>query len=216
MDATEYMDEPAVLDAKIDVLVGLIEKSKNMIVYTGAGISTGAGINDYASKAEKSVALKPKTANYLTAQPTKAHKVLAALEKKGHLKYWIQQNHDGLAQKAGYPQAKINEIHGSWFHRENPVVKMSGQLRPDLYKLMLEWEEQTDFCLAMGSTLSGMNADRVAVTPAEKAMDGEGVGLAIINLQRTQHDDKCQLRIFADLDTAMTLLAQKMKIRARW
>ena len=32
------------------------------------------------------------------------HRVLAALQKAGLLHGWIQQNHDGLPQKAGFPQ----------------------------------------------------------------------------------------------------------------
>ena len=27
---------------------------------------------------------------------------------------WVQQNHDGLPQKAGFPQQDMIEIHGSW------------------------------------------------------------------------------------------------------
>ena len=30
------------------------------------------------------------------------------------LSFWVQQNHDGLPQKAGFPQWLLNEIHGSW------------------------------------------------------------------------------------------------------
>ena len=31
---------------------------------------------------------------------------------------------DGLALKACFPLAKLNEIHGSWFDHRNPVVTM--------------------------------------------------------------------------------------------
>merc|ERR1711935_1021810 len=44
---------------------------------------------------------------------------------------WIQQNHDGLPQKAGFPQDKINEVHGSWYNPANPVVKYTGSLKDD-------------------------------------------------------------------------------------
>jgi len=44
-----------VVDEKINVLINLIIQSKNMTAYTGAGISTSAGINDYASKAKNSI-----------------------------------------------------------------------------------------------------------------------------------------------------------------
>jgi NAD-dependent SIR2 family protein deacetylase len=47
----------------------------------------------------------------------------------GRLKRWIQQNHDGLPQKAGLPQSAINEIHGAWYDVTNPVVKFSGEVR---------------------------------------------------------------------------------------
>ena len=47
----EYFDEPQVLEGKIDILVELIKNSKNMSTYTGAGLSTAAGIPDYRSGA---------------------------------------------------------------------------------------------------------------------------------------------------------------------
>jgi hypothetical protein len=30
------------------------------------------------------------------------------MEKKNYVKHWLQQNHDGLAQKAGFPMSKLN------------------------------------------------------------------------------------------------------------
>ena len=90
------------LRAKVKVLASLIRDSKNMVAYTGAGISTGAGIGDYATKAANSAAKKgqPKLHSNLDAQPTLAHCVLTALGREDHLKHWVQQNHDGLPQKA--------------------------------------------------------------------------------------------------------------------
>jgi hypothetical protein len=60
------------------------------------------------------------------------------------LQGWVQQNHDGLPQKAGYRQEDINEIHGSWFDPSNPVVKYSGSLRDDLYQHMQQQAATTD------------------------------------------------------------------------
>ena len=42
----------------------------------------------------------------------------------------------GLPQKAGFPQEKICEVHGSWFDPSNPVVKYSGSLQGHLYSAM--------------------------------------------------------------------------------
>eukprot|EP01052_Picozoa_sp_SAG31_P086321 SAG31_NODE_46961_length_252_cov_0.679739_1_plen_65_part_10 len=44
------------------------------------------------------------TGNRLSVLPTFGHHMLAALEGKDMLHHWLQQNHDRLAQKAGFPQ----------------------------------------------------------------------------------------------------------------
>ena len=46
-DLTEYYDAPNELKAKIKKLAALVQKSKHMVAYTGAGISTSAKIPDY-------------------------------------------------------------------------------------------------------------------------------------------------------------------------
>ncbi len=209
IDASEYLDSKNVLDAKLDMVVSLIRQSKQFVVYTGAGISTSSGIGDYASKASNSIVMRETSVNRLKAIPTLTHHVLVALGKKKFLKHWVQQNHDGLAQRAGYPQEKLNEIHGSWFDKKNPVVLMEDSLRPDLHSWLKEWAEKTDLVLAMGSSMSGMAADRVARRVAER----EGtLGLIIINLQKTPLDHLATIRIFAPCDKAMALLAKKMNL----
>lgn len=45
----EFFDEPEVLEYKVTRLAELIKKSQSMIAFTGAGISTAAGIPDYRS-----------------------------------------------------------------------------------------------------------------------------------------------------------------------
>ncbi len=116
--------------------VELIRQSKNIIVLTGAGISTNAGIPDfrgpqglYTSRlydAEKvfdiSYFLKDPKPFYefahdfialeSTIKPTAAHNALAALEGAGKIKAVITQNIDGLHQKAG--SQKVLDMHGSF------------------------------------------------------------------------------------------------------
>lgn len=67
------------------------------------------------------------------AAPTPTHLALAGLRARGLVHTWIQQNHDGLPQKAGWPQEDLIEIHGSWYDPSNPVVCYDGSLRSDLY-----------------------------------------------------------------------------------
>lgn len=210
IDASEYLDRDSVLDAKLDIVVSLIRQSQQFVVYTGAGISTAAGIGDYASQASKSIVMRETSVNRLKAIPTLTHHVLVALEKKKILKHWVQQNHDGLAQRAGYPQEKLNEIHGSWFDKKNPVVLMDDNLKPSLYEWLQEWSGKSDLVLSMGSSMCGMAADMIATRVA--AREGT-LGLIIINLQKTPLDHLATIRIFATCDKAMSLLAKKMKLK---
>lgn len=115
------------------------------------------------------------------------------MEKKKYVQQWIQQNHDGLAQKSGFPMSKLNEIHGSWFDKKNPVVLMDDSLKPKNYNQLIEWEEKVDICLAIGTSLCGMRSDGVAASSAKKG------GLVIINLQETPYDQNACLRIYGNL-----------------
>merc|ERR1719321_1133829 len=97
---------------------------------------------------------------------------MSALSSAKYLHGWVQQNHDGLPQKAGYPQEAINEIHGSWFNPANPVVKYGGTLEGDLCKGMQELADTADLAIVLGTSLTGLNADQVAVKPAKRSRKG--------------------------------------------
>ena len=211
MKAHEYQDDRNVLKDKVKMLAELIKCSNYPIVYTGAGISTSSGISDYATKAKNSLVNKNNKNTGFNAEPTISHHILAGLYKKGHLSHWIQQNHDGLPQKAGFPQENLNEIHGSWWDPSNPVVPMNGSLRGDLLNWLVEWEKKTDLSIAIGTSLCGMNSDRVITTPSEKFHNnGIGLGSVIIGLQQTQYDNICSLKIYGLIDDVMSLLAIEM------
>ena len=114
--AHEYVDAPDVLAEKVKFLAGLVRSAGQCVAYTGAGISTASGIGDYASRAGNSLAGDqgaPSMLSPLEAQPTHAHCVLTSMHAAGKLARWVQQNHDGLPQKAGCPQSALNEIHVS-------------------------------------------------------------------------------------------------------
>jgi NAD-dependent deacetylase len=116
--------------------VELVLRSKNIVVLTGAGISTNAGIPDfrgpqglYTSRlydAEKifdiAYFLKDPKPFYefahdfiaieSTITPTATHHALVKLEGAGKIKAIITQNIDGLHQKAG--SQKVLDMHGSF------------------------------------------------------------------------------------------------------
>merc|ERR1711964_216060 len=66
----------------------------------------------------------------------------------------------------------------------------------------------------MGTTICGMNADRVAIACSNRQGAGQvgQKGLVIINLQCTPYDDQCSLRIWGVLDRVMALLATELDV----
>merc|ERR1719487_2179784 len=100
----------------------------------------------------------------------------------------------------------MNEIHGSWFDPSNPVVKYSGSLQSDLFDGMVHESEAADLVIVMGTSLSGLNADRMATTPAARSSRGGCLGFVIINLQQTPHDGKATLRINGRTDDVLQRL----------
>jgi len=213
IEAHEYLDDEETLAAKVTALCALIRRASRFVAFTGAGISTAAGIDDYASRAKAAsvtAAGKPVVKDWKLAQPTRAHRVLAALHDAGLLVHWIQQNHDSLPQKAGYPQHALNEIHGSLHDPANPIVPYEGTLRDDLFQWLHEWQNRSDLVLALGTSLSGFTCDSVA----DAAARGDGLGLVIVNLQRTSYDAACSLRIFAKIDDVMERVAVQLDVAA--
>ena len=217
LDASEYKDEDAVLLAKVTELARLIKDAQCTVMYAGAGLSTAAGIDDYASRNRHAAAPDgERLRSPMCAQPTLSHRVIVGMHRAGQLHRLLQQNHDGLPQKAGLPQEAVNEIHGALHAPDNPVIPMSGSLRSDLLDDMLELEARADLVLAVGTTLAGMNADRVIYSCAARASvtasAGRIGGAVVIGLQRTKLDAECTLRIFATCDAVFALLAEALAL----
>ncbi len=123
--------------AKAEKLKTIIENSKNICVFTGAGISCPSGIPDFRSadglynqksgynyRPEEIISHSFFVRNpelfydfykskmlYPDALPNKAHKYFASLERMGKNVSVVTQNIDGLHQKAG--SSRVYELHGS-------------------------------------------------------------------------------------------------------
>lgn len=123
------------MDTTTDMLQEVINESKNIVFFGGAGVSTESGIPDFRSvdglynqkydippetiishsyfvnHTEKFYEFYREKLLFPLATPNKAHFKLAELEKSGKLKAVITQNIDGLHQKAG--SKNVLELHGS-------------------------------------------------------------------------------------------------------
>merc|ERR1712216_1096849 len=139
-----------------------------------------------------------------SAPPTPTHYALGLLGRENLVHSWVQQNHDGLPQKAGCPQEKINEIHGSWYDPGNPVVKYSGSLHENAFPWMQDDANTADLVLVLGTSLGGLNADQVATNAAERSCEHEGaLGTVIFNLQQTEQDGIMTLRLSGKSDNLL-------------
>lgn len=116
----EEFEDETTAEEKCEQLAKLIQSSKHVVVHTGAGISTGAGIPDFRGpkgvwtleeKGEKPTM----NISFDDAVPTKTHMALKALIDKGYVQYIVSQNIDGLHLKSGLPRKYISELHGNMF-----------------------------------------------------------------------------------------------------
>ena len=130
------------MDSRIARLNSMLTEANNIVFFTGAGISTGAGIPDFRSSngiynkfpeeklsveyAEKhhDAFLKFLRDNLDTrnAEPALAHKVIAQLQEKKNVTV-ITQNIDGLHELAG--SRTVYNIHGSFSY--SPYCLDCGQ-----------------------------------------------------------------------------------------
>ena len=124
------------LEALAEKVADLIIKSRKVVVFTGAGVSTESGIPDFRSPGGIWERFDPDDFTYqkfvsnpesrrkqwqmlreglLTggAEPTPAHYAIAELDRLGKLDCVITQNVDNLHQKAGVPDDKVFELHGN-------------------------------------------------------------------------------------------------------
>lgn len=128
---------------KIDRLQKIIDESKSIVFFSGAGISTLSGIKDFRSKdglynikykyppelilsssffyanTEEFYKFYKDKLNALNVKPNIVHKYFFKLEQLGKLKSIITQNIDGLHTKAG--NKKVYELHGTIY--KNHCIK---------------------------------------------------------------------------------------------
>ena len=116
-------------------LIGYLREARRILVFTGAGISTGSGIPDFRGpdgvwKKRQPVYYQDFMASeeariehwdykfegweaFRDATPNPVHHAIVDLEKAGKLEMLVTQNIDGLHEAAGTSRERLVEIHGS-------------------------------------------------------------------------------------------------------
>lgn len=235
----------------------IVDESKRIVFFGGAGVSTESNIPDFRSEAglyaaQEVYGFPPETILshtffvqhtelffdyykknliYTDAQPNKAHKALAKLEKEGKLTSVVTQNIDGLHQKAG--SIKVRELHGSIMRNfcmdchtpydldyildpENcegdkygipRCKKCGGIVKPDV----VLYEEPLDYDVCEQALADIQNADcmiiggtSLTVYPAAGYVrDFRGKYLVLINKTPTPYDSKADLVIADSIGKVM-------------
>jgi len=128
---------PAVSKSPVQHAAQLLSQSRDLVVLTGAGISTESGIPDFRSPGGIWTKYDPQEFTYQNfvsnrahrerywrmsldihpvlagAEPNAAHRAVAELERRGKLRAVITQNIDGLHQRAGSAPDRVIEILGT-------------------------------------------------------------------------------------------------------
>ena len=114
----------------------MVQRSSEIVVFSGAGLSTESGIPDFRSPGTGLwTKMKPimfqdfigsesvRTESWrrrfdgdrtiADAQPNRGHRAIAGLHARGQLAAVITQNVDNLHQQSGLPEDRIIELHGN-------------------------------------------------------------------------------------------------------
>lgn len=123
------------LDEIRDRVAGFIESCDSLVIFTGAGISTEAGVPDFRSPGSPWLVHKPVPFQdymasaqarieawrrkfamddlYRHAGPGETHRFIAEGVACGKVRLVVTQNIDNLHQRSGVPEDRIVELHGN-------------------------------------------------------------------------------------------------------
>ena len=169
-----------------------IKEAKNIVVFTGAGISTESGIPDFrgpqgvwktntpiyfqdfiGSEEVRRESWKRKFSGkdiIKKAKPNIGHLAVAEIINKYQSAYLITQNVDNLHQDAGVPEDKITELHGNASYANCLDCGIRYELRP-IKKAFLE-DEAVPYCDSCGGII------KTATISFGQSMPEEGMQIA--------------------------------------
>ena len=184
------------MEPELDEIAGWLRGARQIVVLTGAGISTESGIPDFRGPqgvwtknpaAEKLATIQHYVADaehrkrvwrnraegeVFGGQPNEGHRALAELERRAALHTLVTQNVDGLHQAAGSSPERIVEIHGNVHTVKCLACGWRGPMEDTLERVRAGNEDPT--CLTCGGML-------------KSATISFGENLVVADLQRAEH-----------------------------
>jgi NAD-dependent deacetylase len=171
----------------LEQFAAAVRASNEIVVFTGAGISTESGIPDFRSPGGLWTRYKPimfqeyvvseqarieawrrRLENHAAtknARPNAGHFFVASLHTKEKLIGLITQNVDGLHSESGLPEEKIVELHGS--NRKVVCLSCGKEFDPEVIVSSLVGDFAAPRCDACGGILKGATISFGQAMPEE-------------------------------------------------
>lgn len=250
--------------ADIRAAADRLAAARDLVVLTGAGVSTESGIPDFRSPGgiwsrydptqftfDRFCASAETRRRYWqmgadlypmlrAAEPNRAHRALAALERRGGLRRIVTQNIDGLHQRAGSSPDKVIEIHGTAlavrcltcgkrrdrdgvqarFARgdTDPRCECGGLLKPatiSFGQAMPERETAQAFADAAAADVFLVVGSSLVVFPAAdlpRAALEHGADLLIVNREPTPYDGAAAVTLHGSAGETLGAIAEALDL----
>ena len=181
----------------IAALREMIRSSSNVVVFTGAGISTESGIPDFrgpqgvwktqtpidfndfvASEDVRRESWRRKFRGELkleNAEPNAGHRAITALIEAGKITAIITQNVDGLHQKSGTPDELVIELHGNASYAT--CLSCSQRVELESIKSAFLGQGTIPYCAACGGIVKTATISFGQAMPAVEMQRAEAASL---------------------------------------
>lgn len=253
---------------EINAVADMVLASKRLVVFSGAGVSTESGISDFRSPGGIWERFDPDELNFqsfmasetgrekywqfsralwpemASAQPNPGHHAVAELYRMGKLDCVITQNIDNLHQRAGLPEEKVIELHGTmkWVNclecgqryprepiqeRLDAGIKVprcdscGGIMKPatvSFGQALPEEATQQAMAASAASDLFISVGSSLVVYPAAQMpliARQNGARLVIVNLTPTPHDPHADIVINEKTGPVLSAIAARVKAGLR-
>ena len=185
-------------DNDVQAFADLIRRSSNVVVFTGAGISTESGIPDFrspggvwdrmppiyfdafmSSEEMRREAWRRRFAMeemFVGAKPNAGHLAVAELVRRGKVSMVITQNIDNLHQASGVPSENIVELHGNTTYATCLVCSTRYEIAP----LKVRFEEGSEIpeCILCGGLVKAATISFGQPMPEEAMQRAQDATLA--------------------------------------
>jgi NAD-dependent deacetylase len=224
------------LEHRIETLADWMYAAKDLVVFSGAGISTESGLPDFRgpdglwTRKEKGLPV-PGTSGWSGAEPNDGHKAIVEIQNLNKLKFLISQNVDNLHLKSGIRPELLAELHGNLtkirctkceFTMDNygdqvqcpqcgagmkPSVVDFGQSLPKKdLEAAIKQAQGADLFLVVGSSLVVYPAADMPRVAVES-----GAKLVIINQGQTPMDDLANLRFYEKIGMVLPPAVKRLR-----